>query len=101
MLLSNSGFGCSLDGVPFLMRDRTLRRTTNVRRVFPERQYDDASLFNWTDLSSLNAGQWFLKVWAILALNSVYNVHLSLFTFNRADFSDVVVLVMCSYLWQH
>uniref|UniRef100_A0A672RAM8 Glycerophosphodiester phosphodiesterase domain containing 5 n=1 Tax=Sinocyclocheilus grahami TaxID=75366 RepID=A0A672RAM8_SINGR len=51
----------SLDGVPFLMRDRTLRRTTNVRRVFPERQYDDASLFNWTDLSSLNAGQWFLK----------------------------------------
>uniref|UniRef100_A0A8C2JL43 GP-PDE domain-containing protein n=1 Tax=Cyprinus carpio TaxID=7962 RepID=A0A8C2JL43_CYPCA len=51
----------SLDGIPFLMRDRTLRRTTNVRRVFPDRQYDDASLFNWTDLSSLNAGQWFLK----------------------------------------
>uniref|UniRef100_A0A8C1VYX3 Glycerophosphodiester phosphodiesterase domain containing 5b n=1 Tax=Cyprinus carpio TaxID=7962 RepID=A0A8C1VYX3_CYPCA len=51
----------SLDGVPFLLRDRTLRRTTNVRRVFPQRQYDDASLFNWTDLSSLNAGQWFLK----------------------------------------
>lgn len=77
-LPSNSGFGCSLDGVPFLMRDRTLRRTTNVRIVFPERQYEDASLFNWTDLSSLNAGQWFLKVWAILALNYVYNVHLSL-----------------------
>ncbi|TRY66158.1 hypothetical protein DNTS_010874, partial [Danionella cerebrum] len=51
----------SLDGVPFLMRDRTLRRTTNVRRVFPERQFEDASLFNWTDLSSLNAGRWFLK----------------------------------------
>ncbi|XP_026137692.1 glycerophosphodiester phosphodiesterase domain-containing protein 5-like isoform X1 [Carassius auratus] len=51
----------SLDGVPFLMRDRTLRRTTNVRRVFPDRQYDDASFFNWTDLTSLNAGQWFLK----------------------------------------
>lgn len=64
-------FGCSLDGVPFLMRDRTLRRTTNVRRVFPDRQYDDASFFNWTDLTSLNAGQWFLKVWVILALNYV------------------------------
>ncbi|RXN07534.1 glycerophosphodiester phosphodiesterase domain-containing 5-like isoform X2 [Labeo rohita] len=51
----------SLDGVPFLMRDQTLRRTTNVRSVFPDRQYKDASLFNWTDLSSLNAGQWFLK----------------------------------------
>uniref|UniRef100_A0A8C7GXL7 Glycerophosphodiester phosphodiesterase domain containing 5 n=1 Tax=Oncorhynchus kisutch TaxID=8019 RepID=A0A8C7GXL7_ONCKI len=51
----------SLDGVPFLMRDRTLRRTTDVEKVFPDRQLDDASSFNWTDLHSLNAGQWFLK----------------------------------------
>ncbi|KAF7700380.1 glycerophosphodiester phosphodiesterase domain-containing protein 5 isoform X2 [Silurus meridionalis] len=51
----------SLDGVPFLMRDRTLRRTTNVRKVFPDRQNTDASFFNWTELSMLNAGQWFLK----------------------------------------
>ncbi|CAB1349131.1 unnamed protein product [Coregonus sp. 'balchen'] len=51
----------SLDGIPFLMRDRTLRRTTDVGKVFPSRQLDDASSFNWTDLHSLNAGQWFLK----------------------------------------
>ncbi|KAM3874889.1 glycerophosphodiester phosphodiesterase domain-containing protein 5 [Diretmus argenteus] len=51
----------SLDGVPFLMRDRTLRRTTDLDKVFPDRQMYDASLFNWTDLRSLNAGQWFLK----------------------------------------
>ncbi|KAM4627175.1 glycerophosphodiester phosphodiesterase domain-containing protein 5 isoform 1-T2 [Polymixia lowei] len=51
----------SLDGVPFLMRDRTLRRTTDVEKVFPDRRLDDASLFNWTDLHRLNAGQWFLK----------------------------------------
>uniref|UniRef100_A0A8C7CQF3 Glycerophosphodiester phosphodiesterase domain containing 5 n=1 Tax=Oncorhynchus kisutch TaxID=8019 RepID=A0A8C7CQF3_ONCKI len=51
----------SFDGVPFLMRDRTLRRTTDVGKVFPARQLDDASSFNWTDLHSLNAGQWFLK----------------------------------------
>ncbi|XP_064206033.1 glycerophosphodiester phosphodiesterase domain-containing protein 5-like isoform X3 [Anguilla rostrata] len=51
----------SLDGVPFLMRDRTLRRTTDVAKVFPARQFNDASLFNWTELRSLNAGQWFLK----------------------------------------
>nr|XP_015197162.1 PREDICTED: glycerophosphodiester phosphodiesterase domain-containing protein 5-like isoform X1 [Lepisosteus oculatus] len=51
----------SLDGVPFLMRDRTLRRTTNVEWVFPERQFEDAAMFNWTDLQALNAGQWFLK----------------------------------------
>lgn len=27
----------SLDGVPFMMHDINLRRTTNVRDVFPER----------------------------------------------------------------
>ncbi|XP_066507004.1 glycerophosphodiester phosphodiesterase domain-containing protein 5 [Hoplias malabaricus] len=50
----------SVDGTPFLMRDQTLRRTTNVAKVFPQRQYDDASLFNWTEIRSLNAGLWFL-----------------------------------------
>ncbi|XP_040929736.1 glycerophosphodiester phosphodiesterase domain-containing protein 5 isoform X6 [Betta splendens] len=51
----------SVDGVPFLMRDRTLRRTTDVGKVFPARQFEDASLFNWTEIRSLNAGQWFLE----------------------------------------
>uniref|UniRef100_A0A673BNK5 Glycerophosphodiester phosphodiesterase domain containing 5b n=1 Tax=Sphaeramia orbicularis TaxID=375764 RepID=A0A673BNK5_9TELE len=50
----------SMDGVPFLMHDRTLQRTTDVEKVFPDRQMDDASFFNWTDLQQLNAGQWFL-----------------------------------------
>ena len=52
----------SVDGVPFLMHDRTLQRTTDVEKVFPDRQMVDASYFNWTDLQQLNAGQWFLKV---------------------------------------
>ncbi|XP_066555660.1 glycerophosphodiester phosphodiesterase domain-containing protein 5 [Amia ocellicauda] len=51
----------SLDGVPFLMRDHTLRRTTDVQKVFPERQHEDASMFNWTDLQALNSGQWFIQ----------------------------------------
>ncbi|XP_053728495.1 glycerophosphodiester phosphodiesterase domain-containing protein 5 isoform X2 [Synchiropus splendidus] len=51
----------SVDGVPFLMRDQTLQRTTDVHKVFPDRQTEDASLFNWTDVQQLNAGQWFLK----------------------------------------
>lgn len=51
-----------MDGVPFLMRDRTLQRTTDVAKVFPDRQVDEASSFNWTDLQQLNAGRWFLKV---------------------------------------
>lgn len=44
------------------MRDRTLQRTTDVAKVFPDRQVDEASSFNWTDLQQLNAGRWFLKV---------------------------------------
>ncbi|KAL7846524.1 hypothetical protein SRHO_G00215040 [Serrasalmus rhombeus] len=51
----------SMDGVPFLMRDQTLRRTTDVARLFPKRQHDDASLFNWTEIRSLSAGLWFLR----------------------------------------
>lgn len=51
----------SSDGVPFLMHDNSLRRTTDIQKVFPERQWEDASLFNWTDLQQLNAGRWFLK----------------------------------------
>lgn len=44
------------------MHDKTLRRTTNVEEVFPERAYELASMFNWTDLEKLNAGEWFLRV---------------------------------------
>ncbi|XP_037312961.2 glycerophosphodiester phosphodiesterase domain-containing protein 5 isoform X2 [Pungitius pungitius] len=51
----------SVDGVPFLMHDDTLRRTTDVEKVFPDRRMEDASSFNWTDLQQLSAGRWFLK----------------------------------------
>ncbi|XP_026939218.1 glycerophosphodiester phosphodiesterase domain-containing protein 5 isoform X5 [Sagmatias obliquidens] len=51
----------SLDGVPFLMHDATLRRTTNVEEEFPELAQRPASMLNWTLLQRLNAGQWFLK----------------------------------------
>ncbi|XP_036715841.1 glycerophosphodiester phosphodiesterase domain-containing protein 5 isoform X6 [Balaenoptera musculus] len=51
----------SLDGVPFLMHDATLRRTTNVEEEFPELARRPASMLNWTLLQRLNAGQWFLK----------------------------------------
>lgn len=50
----------SLDGVPFLMHDDTLRRTTDVEEVFPNRSGTPAAVFTWTELESLNAGSWFL-----------------------------------------
>ncbi|XP_041088666.1 glycerophosphodiester phosphodiesterase domain-containing protein 5 isoform X2 [Polyodon spathula] len=62
----------SHDGVPFLMHDNTLRRTTDVEKLFPERVGQDSSMFNWTDLQALNAGQWFLKddpFWTVSSLS--------------------------------
>ncbi|KAM3842173.1 glycerophosphodiester phosphodiesterase domain-containing protein 5-like, partial [Diretmus argenteus] len=51
----------SFDGVPFLMHDRTLRRTTNIREIFPNRTDTPAAMFTWAELENLNAGAWFLS----------------------------------------
>ncbi|XP_053329617.1 glycerophosphoinositol inositolphosphodiesterase GDPD2 [Spea bombifrons] len=51
----------SWDGIPFLMHDSTLLRTTDVAQVFPERAKENCSNFEWTDLQKLNAGNWFLQ----------------------------------------
>ncbi|KAK6195563.1 hypothetical protein SNE40_000969 [Patella caerulea] len=50
----------SKDGVPYLMHDSTLRRTTNVKEIFPELADQHVSWFNFSDVEKLNAGQWFL-----------------------------------------
>lgn len=52
----------SADGVPFLLRDRTLRRTTNVSDQFNRMENFQAVEFNISQLTSLNAGKWFLDV---------------------------------------
>ena len=51
----------SLDGVPFLMHDDTLQRTTNISEVYPERRDDDPSSFTMEELGALNAGLWFIQ----------------------------------------
>ena len=51
----------SLDGVPFLMHDETLARTTNIAEVFPGRVNDRASSFTLDELKTLNAGLWFIQ----------------------------------------
>ncbi|KFQ87996.1 Glycerophosphodiester phosphodiesterase domain-containing protein 5, partial [Phoenicopterus ruber ruber] len=51
----------SYDGVPFLMHDSTLRRTTNIKEVYPNDTTQNAALFSWDTLQELNAGTWFLK----------------------------------------
>ncbi|XP_067389346.1 glycerophosphodiester phosphodiesterase domain-containing protein 4 [Emydura macquarii macquarii] len=51
----------SYDGIPFLMHDSSLRRTTDVQEVFPENATQNAAMFSWDALEKLNAGKWFLK----------------------------------------
>ncbi|NXX49097.1 GDPD5 protein, partial [Tricholaema leucomelas] len=51
----------SYDGIPFLMHDSTLRRTTNIKEVYPNDTAQNAALFSWDTLEELNAGTWFLK----------------------------------------
>ncbi|XP_018425258.1 PREDICTED: glycerophosphodiester phosphodiesterase domain-containing protein 4 [Nanorana parkeri] len=49
----------SYDGVPFLMHDSTLKRTTNIREVYPNLTNANAAMFPWDLLETLNAGKWF------------------------------------------
>ncbi|XP_068926875.1 glycerophosphodiester phosphodiesterase domain-containing protein 4 [Petaurus breviceps papuanus] len=51
----------SYDGVPFLMHDTTLRRTTNIHDILPDFSDMPASMFTWQTLETLNSGQWFFK----------------------------------------
>jgi glycerophosphoinositol inositolphosphodiesterase len=51
----------SYDGIPFLMHDSTLRRTTNVSEQFPSRKNDLACSFTISELKELDAGSWFVE----------------------------------------
>uniref|UniRef100_A0A8C5P9Y4 Glycerophosphodiester phosphodiesterase domain containing 4 n=1 Tax=Leptobrachium leishanense TaxID=445787 RepID=A0A8C5P9Y4_9ANUR len=51
----------SFDGIPFLMHDSTLKRTTDIRNVFPNWTKVNAAMLNWEMLDKLNAGKWFLQ----------------------------------------
>ncbi|TRZ04523.1 hypothetical protein DNTS_007827 [Danionella cerebrum] len=65
VLLSFKASNCTLsahsyDGIPFLMHDKNLRRTTNVEEVFPNWTQSSSAMFTWRELQNLNAGSWFL-----------------------------------------
>ena len=53
--------GISFDGIPFLMHDNTLTRTTNIAEVFPNRKGDRADSFTMTELKQLDAGSWYVE----------------------------------------
>ncbi|KAI4554469.1 hypothetical protein MJG53_019768 [Ovis ammon polii x Ovis aries] len=56
----------SSDGIPFLMHDERLTRTTDVASVFPDRVNSHSSNFSWAELKRLNAGAWFLQTMTML-----------------------------------
>ncbi len=43
-----------------------LLRTTNVQEKFPDNNFNESTNLTWEELQSLNAGEWFLKVRAVL-----------------------------------
>lgn len=49
----------SADGVPVMMHDTTLTRTTDVEDVFPGRAGDPVNSFTYAELQQLDAGSWF------------------------------------------
>ena len=50
------------DGVPILMHDATLRRTTDVYRRFPRRAPWWVKFFSLEEIKRLDAGSWFVRV---------------------------------------
>ncbi len=50
----------SYDGIPFLIHDSTLKRTTNVEAIFPDRTDLRASNFTLSEIKQLDAGSWFV-----------------------------------------
>jgi len=49
------------DGALILFHDPNLRRTTDVARIFPQRQHDPLHTFSHEDIKKLDAGSWFVK----------------------------------------
>lgn len=48
------------DGVPFVVHDDTLERTSNVRQLFPDRKPWSNHLFTWAEVQQLDFGSWFV-----------------------------------------
>ena len=64
----------SADGVPFLMHDSTLERTTNAREIFGPAASAAGGDHAWGDLARLDAGAWHSRAYAGETLPTLENV---------------------------
>ena len=64
----------SADGVPFLMHDATLDRTTNARTVFGPAPSNIGGDHAWGELAKLDAGSWHSRTYAGEPLPTLENI---------------------------
>jgi glycerophosphoryl diester phosphodiesterase len=64
----------SADGVPFLLHDTTLARTTNGREILGPAVSDIAGDHEWSELARLDAGSWHSRSYAGEPLPTLENV---------------------------
>jgi glycerophosphoryl diester phosphodiesterase len=64
----------SADGVPFLMHDATLTRTTNKREMFGPAPSDLGGDHPWSELAKLDAGGWHSRAYAGEPLPTLENI---------------------------
>lgn len=62
------------DGVPFLMHDATLGRTTNARELFGRAASDVGGDHPWSELAKLDAGSWHSRAFAGEPLSTLENI---------------------------
>ncbi|ROZ76029.1 glycerophosphodiester phosphodiesterase [Ramlibacter sp. WS9] len=66
----------SADGVPFLMHDATLARTTNARDIFGPAASNTGGDHSWSELAKLDAGGWHSRAYAGEPLPTLENLAL-------------------------
>lgn len=64
----------SADGLPFLMHDTTLERTTNAREIFGPAASPTGSDHEWSELARLDAGGWHSRSYAGEPLPTLENI---------------------------
>ena len=64
----------SADGLPFLMHDSTLGRTTNAREILGRAASDVGGDHPWSDLAKLDAGRWHSRAYAGEPLPTLENI---------------------------